>query len=81
MHELITRFLESSRIDPIYFFTWIVDVLAVFLWSRLKGSLSEWRRSLYKAVIVVAIVLTAGALCKFFGLINDWKELKSIWGD
>lgn len=80
MRDLIVRFLESSHIDPVYFITGIVDIISIFLWGRLKGGLSNLQRSLYKAIIFVAMVLTAGALCKFFGLINDWKELKSIWG-
>jgi hypothetical protein len=79
MQDLINRFLESSRIDPLYFVTCIVDVIAIFLWGRLKGGLSDLQRSLYKAVIFVAMVLTVGALCKFFGLIKDWRELRSIW--
>ncbi len=79
MHDLIVRFLESSRIDPVYFITCIVDVIALFFWGKLKGGLPDWQRSLYRAVILVAIVLTAGVLCKFFGLIKNWKELESNW--
>jgi len=79
MKDLITRFLVASRVDLFFFMTGIVDVFAVFLWSRLKGGLPEWKRSLYKAVIFVAMVLTAVALCKYFGLIKDWKELKPNW--
>jgi hypothetical protein len=79
MQDLIFRFLQSSRIDPVYFVTCIVDVISVFLWRRLKGDLPDLQRSLYRAMIFVAIVLTAGALCKYFGLIKDWKELESIW--
>jgi hypothetical protein len=79
MQDLINRFLVSSHIDPIYFITGIVDVISIFLWRGLKGGLPDWQRALYKAMIFVAFVLTAGALCKFFGLITDWKELESIW--
>jgi hypothetical protein len=79
MQDLIFRFLKSSGVDPVYFITCIVDVIAIFLWVRLKRGLSDLQRSLYRAIILVAIVLTAGALCKFFGLIMDWKELESIW--
>jgi len=79
MEEIIARFLRSSHIDPFYFVTCLVDVLSVFLWRRLKGALSYSQRSLYNAIIVVAVVLTVVALCKFFGLIKDWKELESIW--
>ena len=79
MQYLINRFLESSRIDPVYLITCIVDVISIFLWRRLKGGLSDLQRSLYRAIIFVAIVLTAAALCKFFGLIKNWKELESIW--
>lgn len=79
MQDLISRFLASSRIDPVYFVTCIVDVISIFLWTRLKGALPDSQRSLYRAIILVAIVLTAGALCKFFGLIKDWKELESVW--
>ena len=79
MQYLITRFLESSGIDPVFFITGMVDVLSVFLWRRLKGGLPDWKRSLYRAVIFVAILLTAAALSKYFGLINEWKELKPHW--
>jgi len=79
MQYLITRFLESSHIDPVYLITGIVDVISFFLWRKLKRGLPDWQRSLFKAVIFVAIVLTAGALCKYFGLIKDWKELKPNW--
>jgi len=79
MQYLITRFLESSHIDPVYLVTGIVDVLSIFLWWRLKGGLPDWKRSLYKAVIFVAILLTAAALSKYFGFISDWKELKPTW--
>ncbi len=79
MNYLITRFLESSHINPVYFITGIVDVLSVFLWWRLRGGLPDWKRSLYRAVIFVAIVLTAYALSKYFGLIKDWKELVPNW--
>ena len=79
MNDLVIRFLQSSGIDPVYFITCIVDAVSIFLWTRLKRQLSVLQRSLYDAIILVAIVLTAVALCKFFGLINDWKELKSFW--
>ena len=79
MQYLITRFLESSHIDPVFLITGIVDVISVYLWRKLKGGLPDWQRSLFRAVIFVAIVLTAGALCKYFGLIKDWKELKPNW--
>jgi hypothetical protein len=79
MQYLITHFLESSHIDPVYFITGIVDVISVFLWRRLKRGLPDWQRSLYRAVIFVAIVLTAYALSKYFGLIKDWKELLPNW--
>jgi hypothetical protein len=79
MSDLIFRFLQSSRVDPVYFITCIVDVISVFLWRRLKRGLPVLQKSLYRAIILVAIVLTAGVLCKFFGLIKDWKEFESIW--
>ena len=79
MQDLINRFLQSSHVDPIYFITCIADIVSVFLSTRLKRNLSVWQRSLYDAIIVVAIVLTAAVLCKYFGVIQDWKELKSIW--
>ncbi len=79
MKYLIARFLEASHVDPVYLIIGIVDVMSVFLWRRLKGGLPEWQRSLSKAVIIVAIVLTAAALYKHFGLINDWKELRPDW--
>ena len=79
MGNLISRFLASSHLDPIYFVTCIVDLVSIFLWRRLKEALPDTEKALYKAVIIVAIVLTAGALCKFFGLINDWSELESLW--
>ena len=79
MENLIARFLESSHIDPVYFVTCIVDIIALILWRRLKRGLSVLERSLYTAIILVAIVLTAGALCRLFGIIKDWKEFESIW--
>lgn len=79
MENFISRFLASSHIDPFIFMTCIVDVVSIFLWRGLKETMPETQRSLYKAVIIVAIVLTAGALCKYFGLIKDWRELESIW--
>ena len=79
MEEIIRRFLESSHTDPVYFVTCLVDVIAVFLWGKLKEGMPEYMRSLYKAIIFVAVVLTAGVLCKYFGVINDWKELRTIW--
>jgi hypothetical protein len=79
MVNLISRFLASTHLDPFYFTTCIVDVISFFFWRRLKDTLPDSEKALYKAIIIVAIVLTAGALCKFFGLINDWKELESIW--
>jgi hypothetical protein len=39
----------------------------------------NFQRSLYKAIIVVAMLLTAGTVCKLFGIIKDWKELESLW--
>jgi len=71
MQDLIFRFLKSSGIDPIYFIAGILDVLSAFLWIGLKGALPYWRRSLYKGVILMAIVLTAGVLCKYFGLFDE----------
>jgi hypothetical protein len=79
MQYIIARFLESSHIDPVYFVTLIVDVVAVFLWFRLKRHLPTIQRSLHTAIIIVAIVLTAGVLFKYFGVIKDWKELRSLW--
>jgi predicted MFS family arabinose efflux permease len=79
MQEIISRFLQSSHIDPVYFVTGIADIVALFLWGKLKKGLSNTQRALYKAIILVAIILTAAVLCKVFGVINDWKELKSIW--
>ncbi len=37
------------------------------------------QRSLYEAIIIVAIIVTAVAACKYFGLIKDWKELQTFW--
>lgn len=79
MDHIISRFLASSHIDPVVFITCVVDVVSIFLWRGLKGTMPETQRSLYKAVIIVAIVLTAGTLCKYFGVIKDWRELESIW--
>ena len=79
MQDLIFRFLKSSGIDPVYFITGIIDVISLSLWRSLKRDLSDSQRALYKAVILVAIVLTAYALCKFFGLLINWKELESVW--
>lgn len=79
MKDLIFRFLQSTRVDPVYFITCILDVISIFLWGRLKRPLSNTQRSLYKAIILVAVALTAAALCKYFGLIKDWKEFESIW--
>ncbi|MBI3004804.1 MAG: hypothetical protein HYY49_05245 [Ignavibacteriales bacterium] len=79
MKQLIARFLESSHVDPVYLIIGIVDLMSVFLWRRLRGGIPEWQRALFKAVIIVAIVLTAAALCKHFGLINDWKDLRPNW--
>jgi len=79
MRDLIVRFLQSSHVDPVYFFTCVVDVVSIFLWRKLSGPLTDFQRSMFKAVIVVAFVLTAGVLCKVFGLIKDWKELESVW--
>ncbi len=79
MQYLIARFLEDSHIDPVYLVTVIVDVVSVFLWTRLKKDLSVLRRSLYTSMILVSVILTAGVLCKVFGYITDWKELLSFW--
>lgn len=76
MQDILIRFLQSSRIDPLYFVTCVVDVISIFLWSRLGKPLTVTQRSLYKAVIFVAIVLTIGAFCRYFGLIGDWRELE-----
>jgi hypothetical protein len=79
MKYLIARFLESSHIDPVYLVIGIVDIISIFLWKRLQGGIPDWQRSLFRAVILVAILLTLGALCKYFGFIKDWKELKPNW--
>lgn len=79
MRDLIERFLQDSGIDPVYFITCIVDVLALYLVTRLKLGLTTTQRSMYLAVIIVAVLLSAGVLCKVFGIIADWRELKSLW--
>ncbi len=79
MRDLVVRFLEYSHTDPVYFATCLIDVVSIFLWTKLKRPLSSFQRALYTAVIVVAFVLTAGVLCKYFGLFNDWKDLQSLW--
>ena len=79
MEDLIFRFLQSSHIDPLYFVTCIADIVAFFLWGRIKRVTSNTQRALYRAIILVAIVLTAGVLSRYFGLITDWKELESLW--
>jgi hypothetical protein len=79
MQYIIARFLEDSHIDPIYLVTAIVDIVSVFLWLRLKNDLTVLRRSLYTSMIVVAMIMTAGVLCKVFGYITDWKDLMSFW--
>ncbi len=79
MRDLITRWILLSGIDPVYFITGIVDILALYLLGRLKKGLTVHQRALYKAVIVVAILLTAGVLSKVFGLITEWKDLKTLW--
>ena len=78
MEDIVSRFLQLSHTDPVYFITIVVDVLAIFLWGRLKRGLTDSERGLYRAVILVAMALSAATLSKFFGLINDWKELRSI---
>lgn len=79
MKDLIVRLLESSRIDPIYFVTCLLDLYALFLWRGLRRGTTATRSALYKAVIVVAIALTAVSLSRFFGLIKSWKELEFFW--
>jgi hypothetical protein len=79
MENILSRFLESSHIEPIYFITCMVDVLSILLWKKLKGGMPDWQRALYKAIILVAVVLTAAVTCRYFGFIKDWKELKSFW--
>lgn len=79
MEDLLVRFLHSSGIDPVYFVTGIVDLISIFLWTRLKLHLSDVQRSMYKATIIVAILLTAGVLCKYFGFVTNWKDVESFW--
>jgi len=79
MRDLLVRFLQSTGIDPFYFVTCIVDAVSIVLWRRLKAPLSDSQRSIYRAIILVAFVLTAIAFCKFFGLIKDWKEIEPNW--
>jgi hypothetical protein len=79
MKDLIVRFLQASRIDPVYFVTCVVDVIAIFLWRGLRRGTTATKSALYKAVILVAIVLTAASLSRFFGLIKHWKELEFIF--
>ncbi|HEY6953544.1 MAG TPA: hypothetical protein VI758_14145 [Bacteroidota bacterium] len=79
MRDLLGRFLQSSGIDPVYFVTCIVDVISLFLWRKLKEPLTESQRALFKAVILVALVMTVYVLCKFFGVINDWRDLEPNW--
>ncbi len=77
MKDIIVQFLQDSQIDPVYFITGILDIAAYILWGKLKGGLTNAQRALYKAVIVVAILLTAASLTKYFGYIKDWNELLS----
>lgn len=79
MENLLSRFLELQHIEPVYFITCMVDIVAIVLWSSLKKGLSILQRSLYQAVILVAFLLTAGVLCRIFGLIHDWKDLEALW--
>ncbi len=79
MRDLITDFLQSAHIDPVYFVTCAVDVIAFILWKKLKTGLSVTQRSFYNAFIFVSVVLTIVVLCKVFGVIKDWSELRSIW--
>ena len=79
MKDLISRLLQSSHIDPVYFVTAVLDITAYFLWRGLKRGTPPMQSALYKAVILLAILLTAGTLARLFGLITDWKELESIW--
>ena len=79
MKDLISRLLQSSHIDPVYFVTCVLDVAALFLWKGLKRGTPPVQSALYKAVILLAILLTAGTLSKLFGLITEWKELESLW--
>ncbi len=84
MEEIVSRFLQASHIDPVFFITGIADILAYFLWKGLNKGLSNTQRALYKAIIFVAFALTSACLGKYFGFIKDWKELgviaKSWWG-
>ncbi len=79
MQYLITRFLQNSHIDPVYFVTCIIDIVSYFLWGRLRKGLTTTERSLYKAIIFVAFVLTVASLSKVLGFFQEWKELKDIW--
>jgi len=79
MEDLVNRFLQIQHIDPVYFVTTLIDVAAIYVWGKLKGGLSVTLRSLYNAIIVVAFVMTAAVVCKVFGVIDDWRELKTIW--
>ncbi len=79
MRDLITRFLISSGIDPVYFVTLLVDIVAIVFAGKLKRGLTVTQRSFYKAIILVAVLLTAGVLAKIFGFITSWKDLKSLW--
>jgi hypothetical protein len=72
MKDLLVRFLQSSHIEPVYFVTFVADLVALFLSRRLKRGLTDLQRALYWAIILVAITMTAGSLCKFFGIIKDW---------
>ncbi|MGB2867735.1 MAG: hypothetical protein WBD36_04745 [Bacteroidota bacterium] len=78
MKDLLVRYLQSSHSDPVYFLTFVVDIASIFLLGRLKHGLSDAQRALYKAVIVVAFMLTAVCLFKYFGVIKDWKELEGF---
>ena len=79
MNDLIVRFLQSTGIDPVYFITGILDIVSIFLWTTLKKPISDLQRSLVKAIILVAIVLTVAGLCKLFGFFTDWKQLEPRW--
>ncbi len=79
MQELITRFLQSSHADPVYFVTGVVDLFSLILWGQLRKGLSNTQRALYRAIIVVAFLLTVACLSKYLGFIQEWKDLRTIF--
>ncbi len=79
MRDIIIDFLQASHIDPLYLVTGVLDIVSIYLWTRLGLALSNSQRALYKAIIVVSFMLSAGVLCKYFGVIREWRDLLTVW--